>query len=538
MNILIYKTYTYADVMDDPRFSYQVAFRRLNGVREMARSLLPAAKTVIILPDEEMEAAQRHLELGVADQLVSASNRRLALDGLADAQPLLVLDEQAIYASRELIETVLSRYAGRPSSWDDPEKLLWSYNYHDSCRFFVAPAAQVRKHLAASAHFLQLQQQVLADGADLYPLTSCDLPAIFGQAARYNPYPYHYYLEPTSRCNSNCIMCPFHSTDPKIAQGRLHIGDGGDDMPLELFKSLVDEVVGRPWSYLPEYRLPMITAQLRGEPTLAPNCREMFRYVKEKGARLSFTTNGSVLHQDNLAEFLLDIGLDEIIVSIDGDRQEYERIRPALDYQQVLHNLTDLRRLRDVRGSSTPTIYTKRILLDKDISELDDSYRDKIGDIADYLGFGYENFDDFKTESKGFSRYFFEVEEAKRLPCILASDVTVVKSNGKVDMCFGAAEHYIGDTHRESLLSILANSPLRAQIIQNQANGSFGQPDFCESCTSWKANYHRYSIRDGFSVDENPILSYWKKLPPQQPVEHAPAGLGSFLKKLLARVAG
>ena len=511
MNVLIIKYYKYDSVRSDSRFSFEIAFRRLNGVLETVRKVLPNEKVRIIVPEDELAEAKKYVELNLNEHVLTLDQVIADEEFFNDTSPILVFDEQGFYASPELVQNVINESHGQPCTWNDPERLLWSFNYHDSCRFFIASSSLVKKYLKSAVGFLQLQNLVFEEGKGKhYIIKPEDIPPVYKMAVKFNPYPYHFYIEPTSRCNSKCIMCPFHSPDPEIVKGRVYIGDGGEDMPLETFKKLVDEIASIGWNYLPHYRNIQITPQMRGESTLAPNCRDMFAYVKEKGFRLAFTTNGSTLHIDNLAEYLVDIGTDEIVVSIDGDEEEYSKIRPALNYKQVVENLMLLRKLRDEKSSNL-TIYTKNVHLRVTPEDADRKYIRKFSPIVDWAGIAFENYDDFYDEGKKFTDYFFDVEDNKRVPCIWSTDVAVIKAEGTVDMCFGASEHYIGNVYSKSLLVILRESSLRNKIINNHSKGDYSVPKMCNCCTSWKHNFHIFYEEDDYIVRKNPVLAYWKR---------------------------
>lgn len=515
MRALIIKTYRYGDLKSDPRFSLEIAFRRLNGVLETVSKTLPGGEILIAVPAEELKEASHSVKIGRNQRLTTLDALENESEWFNSTRQMLVFDEQGFYASPELISKVVDNAGDKPATWFDTDMMLWSFNFHESCKFFVAPASHVKKnlHVLENGGFLGLMNAVLADEGRKINLAPADVATMYKRAVLFNPYPYHFYVEPTSRCNSNCLMCPFHGTKPGISDGRVYLGDGGDNMPLATFKRVVDQIASIGWNYLPHYRTTMITAQARGEPTMAPDCKEMFAYVKEKGVRLSFTTNGSLLHKNGLAEYLVDIGTDEIIVSIDGDEEEYAKIRPKLDYRQVVANLQLLRRLRDEKGKGLPMLYTKRVRMEDSSDDANRRYLEKFTHIADWCGVAYENYDDYKTEGKGYADYFFDVDSGKRLPCIWAIDVGMIKADGRVEMCIGAPEHYIGDVNEKPLSEILLEHPLRKSILENHSTSYFDEPVFCYHCTSWKHNYHKFFEENGFEVKMNPVLTYWRKKP-------------------------
>src|SRR3990167_9005224 len=101
-------------------------------------------------------------------------------------------------------------------------------------------------------------------------------------------------------------------------------------MTLEEFKSLIDEQYG-----LLEIKLNGI-----GEPLMAGDVFfEMIRYAREKRIWVRITTNASLLHLRGNAQKLVDSGVNEIDISIDGaDAPTFEGIRIQSDFDQVSKN--------------------------------------------------------------------------------------------------------------------------------------------------------------------------------------------------------
>ena len=101
-------------------------------------------------------------------------------------------------------------------------------------------------------------------------------------------------------------------------------------MTLEEFKALIDEQYG-----LVEIKLNGI-----GEPLMAGDkFFEMIRYARKKRIWVRITTNASLLHLRENHKKLVDSGVNEIDISIDGaDKQTFEGIRIQSDFDRVLAN--------------------------------------------------------------------------------------------------------------------------------------------------------------------------------------------------------
>lgn len=146
-------------------------------------------------------------------------------------------------------------------------------------------------------------------------------------------------IEPISRCNLQCPLCPIGARELKRDLGV---------MSLENYVRILDNV-GR--------YVKVIALWNQGEPTINDQLPEMISEATKRGIYTMVSTNGNLLHRRNLIPRLLDAGLSELIFSIDGltpDSYKIYRIGGNLDV--VIENLRETRRLRDARGSKTPRL--------------------------------------------------------------------------------------------------------------------------------------------------------------------------------------
>lgn len=128
-------------------------------------------------------------------------------------------------------------------------------------------------------------------------------------------------IENVSRCNFRCRMCVV-SEWPK--------GRRADDLTLDAFERLIDE----------QYGLLEIKLQGVGEPLLQRDSFfAMIRHARGRHIWVRTTTNASLLHlRDNYAK-LIDSGVNEVQISIDGASKEvYEAIRVGALFDRVTDN--------------------------------------------------------------------------------------------------------------------------------------------------------------------------------------------------------
>jgi hypothetical protein len=136
-------------------------------------------------------------------------------------------------------------------------------------------------------------------------------------------------IETTNACNAKCVICPHRAIQRPIQR----MDDG-------LFERIIDECAqgGCKEVHLHNF----------GEPLLDRRLEDRVRYAKDKGlAKVKIFSNGSLL-DEHRARGLIAAGLDEIKVSLDGaTKEEFERIRVPLRFDQVVGNVKQLVAARD-----------------------------------------------------------------------------------------------------------------------------------------------------------------------------------------------
>jgi len=128
-------------------------------------------------------------------------------------------------------------------------------------------------------------------------------------------------IENVSRCNFRCTMCTVSDW---------HRGQRAADLRLEDFKRLIDEQIG----------LVEIKLQGLGEPTMQrDDYFAMIRYARARNIWVRTTTNASLLHLNDNYRKMIDSGVNEVQISIDGATKEvFESIRRGSVFDQVTAN--------------------------------------------------------------------------------------------------------------------------------------------------------------------------------------------------------
>jgi pyrroloquinoline quinone biosynthesis protein E len=141
------------------------------------------------------------------------------------------------------------------------------------------------------------------------------------RSANVSYHPIKLDIENVSRCNFRCTMCQV-SEWPRYKRA--------DDMAFEDFRRLIDH----------EFGLVEIKLQGMGEPTLGGETYfRMIRYARKKHIWVRTTTNASTLHLRDTYKKLVDSGVNEIQISIDGAKKAtFEKIRVGSNFEVVKRN--------------------------------------------------------------------------------------------------------------------------------------------------------------------------------------------------------
>ena len=208
-------------------------------------------------------------------------------------------------------------------------------------------------------------------------------------------------LETTNACNARCIICPHHEMQRPITT----MDDG-------LYNRLIDQcaVAGCREVHLHNF----------GEPLMDKRIEDRIAYAKQKGVRrVKIFCNGSLLTPAR-AKRLMEAGLDEIKISLDGaSREEFERIRTPLKFDTVVQNVIELVKLRNASRSKLRVRVACCSTTDKEATMR------SLEKVVDDFSFG-------KLHNWGVQG---AVKKRLRKPCSRLWRTFTVLANGNVSLC-------------------------------------------------------------------------------------------------------
>ncbi|HNT56045.1 MAG TPA: radical SAM protein, partial [Anaerolineaceae bacterium] len=159
------------------------------------------------------------------------------------------------------------------------------------------------------------------------------------------------YIEATTGCNLHCRTCIRNIWGDPIAL-----------ITETTFASLLESLAG-----LPELKRVIFTGF--GEPLSHPRILDMIAQVRQRGLPVSVGSNGLLL-TERMTRSLVELGVDRLVVSVDGVRPEtYSDVRGAL-LNEVLDNL---RRLNDIKAELNtlmPALGIEFVALKSNLAEL------------------------------------------------------------------------------------------------------------------------------------------------------------------------
>ncbi len=173
------------------------------------------------------------------------------------------------------------------------------------------------------------------------------------------------YVEITTVCNLDCTMCERRTWNEPFKH-----------MSLAMFSNLMRQIQQLP-------TLPIIHLGGYGEPMAHPDFLEIVKLAKASGAIVEMTTNGILLNND-IAEVLINLDIDRIVVSIDGVTPDtYNDIRVHGNYRQVIENFRRLRRLkfRKKNRHSNPHVGIAFVAMKRNVADIQ-----KLPWLAIYIG--------------------------------------------------------------------------------------------------------------------------------------------------------
>ncbi len=291
------------------------------------------------------------------------------------------------------------------------------------------------------------------------------------------------YLETTSACNLNCVMCAAQRPATKRFKP-------SGFMDVALFRRLVDEIVDAH---------PGITSlylHKDGEPLLHPRIVPMIEHAAARHRDVTLVTNATLL-DDELSRAILATPLQRIRFSVDGlTRATFERVRvqlpgneyagsgPPVGFEAVMRNIDRFLELRQQSGNRTIEVGLRTTDFRPTSGELD-AYRAYWLKRVEYV--------DVAHLISWTGEVGREKDDPDRHACMAPWAMVVVSWDGKLVPCCtyvdtsGAGQGNLFDLRTASLASALRAERRRA-LMKAHLDGDLDEvAPYCVGCRDWRS---------------------------------------------------
>lgn len=257
--------------------------------------------------------------------------------------------------------------------------------------------------------------------------------------------PHVILVDPSSSCNLRCKFCP--TGDPYLIK---ESGRYQGQLSMDLFKKIISDIndFAKP--------LPILRLYKEGEPLLNKNLVEYIKIAKSSNvSRVDTTTNGVLLNQA-LSEKLIESGIDQINISLNGltDYHYQKFTQRSIKVDKVIQQIKYLCSI-----SGLTTIYVKCIKEHLSEEEQDEflsifsGYADKV--FLEGLQPNWPQFH-FDYVEPDYEAGHYGQQLTQREVCPFIFYMMVVNSDGTVSACVQDWNHslIVGDVNTLSLEKI------------------------------------------------------------------------------------
>ena len=306
-----------------------------------------------------------------------------------------------------------------------------------------------------------------------------------------------YWLEPTNKCNINCVMCP----NDKFTDEQLGF------MSLDLFHSIIDKIKSSASS---------VYLLVSGESLLHKDIYPMIKYARDNNIRPLVNTNATTLVSEKQRIGLLTSGVEHITFAFDGyDKESYEKVRVGAKYDAVISGIKDFLREKQKRKMDKP--FVAITTLEVEIADYDNLEAQKRAFYKEFEGLPVDEFFSKKpntwgSEFSGTTLFKHQKHDEKYSPCgHLWSTMTILWDGTIVPCCFDFFKTYPLGNISEQTLDEAWNGEKMQKLRSSMLDGTYSSVNsLCNGCV----------------------------IPYLNPVLSVPAGMRSAIKDAITNMLG
>lgn len=292
-------------------------------------------------------------------------------------------------------------------------------------------------------------------------------------------FPKYFTIETCNNCNAHCIMCPK--------------GQKGTHSIQLMEDAVFDKIVEELHDY--NHWIEMICLNSDGEPLLDKNIAARIRKLKDIGIKhVNISTNAQLLTKEKVQE-LLEAGLDDIRISLDGYKKEtYESVRKGLNYDIVKTNVLNLIEMRNLADNNME-IRIRMVELEENAGEREEwlnYWKSKVNKTDKVQLMPMHTWSGKVAEEKR-ERILFYADK----PCISVFSSFTINYDGIVQLCDSDIEQQVvvGDIKKESIREIWQGEKFE-KIRKHHADGERNNIEICRGCDHWSREFKENITKD------------------------------------------
>lgn len=283
-------------------------------------------------------------------------------------------------------------------------------------------------------------------------------------------FPKQIIIETTAFCTQKCIHCGHKSLKRKKG-----------NMEMNLYKKIIDEIARE----APDTEVWMT---YYGEALILKyKLFYMIHYAKHRGLTNVILNSNAMLLDEEMAEMLIDSGLDRFIISMDGfSKETYEKIRVGGDYDKVLNNALNFLEIVKSNNIVKPKFEMQFSVLEENEHELEafnQFWKEKGAYVKNRPKGGWAG----KVESR------FLDPSLERVTCKWALNQGSILWNGDFVACAVDCEGLFvaGNVNNTSIKRIWGTSHKDFRDIHIEKRWT-DLPALCKGCLDWQATSRNY----------------------------------------------
>lgn len=284
-------------------------------------------------------------------------------------------------------------------------------------------------------------------------------------------------IEPTTACNLKCPQCP---------SGLRQFTRPTGNLKPEINQQILDGL-GKNLQYINYY--------FQGEPLINPHFLDVVKEARRRNIYVLTSTNAHFISEET-AKNVVDSGLSELIISIDGTSQEtYQNYRIEGDLSKVIEGTKNIISARKKFKSKYPIVTFQFLVSKQNEHQIEDAKKLTLDLGVDQITFktiqvyDYETGNDLIPDNDTYSRYkrlddgSYTLKNKYKNSCWRMWSSCVFTWNGSVvPCCFDKdADHKMGEISKEDFKKIWRSAiyqEFRTKVWKDRA-----QIEICKNCS-------------------------------------------------------